>query len=204
MLNEQAGSVGLVETRGREEARVAPPPRNRRREFLQEEPSAATHARVVVLGVGNILLSDEGIGVWAIETLKRDFVLPEEVEVIDGGTSGMELLDELAYAAHLIIVDAVLTGRPPASIVRLAGPEVPVFFRTKISPHQLGLSDVLAALALTGEMPKDVVLIGIEPLSLDPAMELTAEVSAQLPGVVNMVVAEIRGLGFSVTRATDN
>lgn len=151
--------------------------------------------RIVVLGVGNILLSDEGIGVRAVEKLQRDFVLPAEVEVIDGGTTGMEMLEDLACADHIIMVDAVRSGQAPASIVRLAGEQVPVFFRTKLSPHQIGLSDVLATLELIGEQPGGVTVIGVEPVSLETAMALSPQVEALLPEVVSLVVAELRQLG---------
>lgn len=154
--------------------------------------------RIVVLGVGNILLSDEGVGVRAVEKLQRDFVLPAGVEVIDGGTTGMEMLEDLACAGHIIIVDAVRSGNAPASIVRLAGEQVPVFFRTKLSPHQIGLSDVLATLVLTGEQPGGVTVIGVEPLSLETAMALSPQVEAVLPEVVSLVVEELRQLGVVV------
>ncbi len=154
--------------------------------------------RIVVLGVGNTLLSDEGVGVRAAEKLQRDFVLPAGVEIIDGGTTGMEMLEDLACAGHIIIVDAVRSGNAPASIVRLAGEQVPVFFRTKLSPHQIGLSDVLATLELTGEQPGGVTVIGVEPVSLETAMALSPQVEALLPEVVSLVVAELRQLGVVV------
>ena len=154
--------------------------------------------RIVVLGVGNILLSDEGIGVRTVEKLMRDYVLPPEVEVIDGGTSAMEMLEDLGHADHLIIVDAVRSGKPPASIVRIAGADVPVFFRTKLSPHQVGLSDVLATLVLMGEQPGSTTVIGIEPQSLELGMALTPAVAEQLPQVVQMVKGELNGLGFAL------
>lgn len=157
--------------------------------------------RIVVLGVGNILLSDEGVGVRAVESLKREYRLPPEVEVIDGGTSGMELLEDLACADHLIIVDAVRSGRAPASIVKLAGEQVPVFFRTKLSPHQIGLSDVLATLELTGEQPGGITVIGVEPVSLETAMALSPQVEALLPQVVERVAAELRQLGVAAEHA---
>ena len=156
--------------------------------------------KIIVLGVGNILLSDEGIGVRAVECLSRDYRLPSGVEVIDGGTTGMEMLEDLAHADHIVIVDAVRAGQAPASIVRLAGEQVPVFFRTKLSPHQIGLSDVLATLELTGEQPGGVTVIGVEPVSLETSMALSPEVEALLPQVVEMVVAELRGLGLAVER----
>ena len=156
--------------------------------------------RIVVLGVGNILLSDEGVGVRAVESLKREYRLPPEVEVIDGGTSAMEMLDDLACADHLIIVDAVRSGKPPGTMVRIAGDAVPVFFKTKLSPHQIGLSDVLATLALTGELPGGVTVIGVEPYSLATGMALTPQVEAVLPKVVAQLTDELRQHGMTAER----
>jgi hydrogenase maturation protease len=157
--------------------------------------------RIVVLGVGNILLSDEGVGVRAVERLQRDYRLPPTVEVIDGGTSAMEMLDDLAGADHLIIVDAVRSGRAPATMVRIADEDVPVFFKTKLSPHQIGLSDVLATLELIGERPGRITVIGIEPVALDTAMALTPQVEALLPKVVDQLVKELRQLGVALERS---
>jgi hydrogenase maturation protease len=154
--------------------------------------------RVVVLGVGNILLSDEGVGVRAIEALREGWLLPPEVEVIDGGTSGMELLEDLSRADLLVVADAVKAGKSPASIIRIAGVDVPVFFRAKISPHQVGLSDVLADLEFMDESPRETVIIGVQPVSMETRMELTPEVAARLPEVVGMIVAELRAHGIVV------
>lgn len=156
--------------------------------------------RIVVLGVGNILLSDEGVGVWAIERLQRDYRLPPEVAVIDGGTTAMEMLDDLSNADHLLIVDAVRGGRPAATIVRIADEDVPIFFKTKLSPHQIGLSDVLATLSLVGERPRGITVIGVEPASLATAMALTPQVQAVLPKVVEQLVKELRQLGVVLER----
>ncbi len=154
--------------------------------------------RIVVLGVGNILLSDEGIGVRAVEKLQRDYDLPPEVVVIDGGTTGMEMLEDLSNADHLIIIDAVRSGKAPASIIRLADEQVPVFFRTKLSPHQIGLSDVLATLAFIGEQPGGVTVIGVEPVSLETGMALSPQVEARLPELMELVVTELCELGVAV------
>jgi hydrogenase maturation protease len=154
--------------------------------------------RIVVLGVGNILLSDEGIGVRAIEKLQLDYDLPPEVVVIDGGTTGMEMLEDLSNADHIIIIDAVRSGKAPASIVKLVNEQVPVFFKTKLSPHQIGLSDVLATLEFIGEQPGGVTVIGVEPVSLETSMALSPQVEARLPEVMDLVVAELRQLGVAV------
>jgi len=154
--------------------------------------------RIVVLGVGNILLSDEGIGVRAIEKLQHDFDLPPEVVVIDGGTTGMEMLEDLSKADHIIILDAIRGGKAPASIIKLVGDQVPVFFKTKLSPHQIGLSDVLATLAFIGEQPGGVTVIGVEPVSLETGMTLTPQVEACLPVLMEMVIEVLRELGVAV------
>jgi len=154
--------------------------------------------RIVVLGVGNILLSDEGIGVRAIERLQLDYDLPPEVVVVDGGTTGMEMLEDLSNADHIIIIDAVRSGNAPASIVKLVNEQVPVFFKTKLSPHQIGLSDVLATLEFIGEQPGGVTVIGVEPVSLATSMALSPQVEARLPEVVALVIAELRQLGVVV------
>ena len=156
--------------------------------------------RIVVLGVGNILLTDEGVGVRTIEKFQQDFEIPSEVFVIDGGTTGMEMLEDLSNADHIIIIDAVRSGNTPASIIKLEGDQIPVFFKTKLSPHQIGLSDVLATLEFTGEQPGGVTVIGIEPISLETGMALSPQVDALLPEVVGYVVAELHQLGIDVKR----
>ena len=154
--------------------------------------------KVVVLGVGNTLLEDEGIGVRAVEELQRRYVLPPVVQVIDGGTAGMELLESLEDLDKLIIADCVRVGQPPATVIRRVDDEVPAFFRTKISPHQIGVSDVLAALQLRERFPRHLALIGIQPASLECGIELTPEIEATLPDVLAMTVAELRDFGVAV------
>lgn len=151
--------------------------------------------RVVVLGLGNILLRDEGVGVRAVEALAERYALPAEVEVVDGGTAGMDLLNTLAGCDHLLICDAVRTGALPGSVVKLASAEVPALFMTRFSPHQLGLADVLATLVLTGEAPGTVTLVGVVPADLELGLELSPAVSAVVGRVVECLATELRGLG---------
>jgi hydrogenase maturation protease len=155
--------------------------------------------RVVVLGVGNILLSDEGVGVRAIEDLGRAYALPPEVELIDGGTSAMELLDDLANCDLLIIADCVRAGRPPGHLLRLVDDEIPALFRTKLSPHQVGLPEVLATLVITNEAPRRTVLFGVEPESLATGMGLTVTVAATLPHLVTALAREIADAGLEIS-----
>ncbi|HJV92141.1 MAG TPA: HyaD/HybD family hydrogenase maturation endopeptidase [Azonexus sp.] len=154
--------------------------------------------RVVVLGIGNTLLSDEGVGVHVIEALEKAFLLPPDVEVIDGGTCAMEMLEQLENLDLLLVVDCVRSGSPPATHVVIKGDAVPVFFKTKLSPHQIGLSDVLASLEFTGKAPKATVIVGIEPASMALGMEPTPAVAARIPELVDLTVAELREHGLVV------
>lgn len=153
--------------------------------------------RVVVLGAGNILLSDEGIGVRVIERLPLAYHLPPEVSVIDGGTCGMEMLEDLEDLDALVMVDAIRGGKAPGTLIRLVGDAVPVFFKTKLSPHQIGLSDVLATLELVGKAPKTTAILGVQPVSLALGMELTPEVEEKMPELMRMVVDELALLGLT-------
>jgi hydrogenase maturation protease len=153
--------------------------------------------KVVVLGVGNTLRADEGIGVRVVEALERDYTLPAGVEAIDAGTSSMEMLEDLSHLDFLLVVDAIVAGKPPGTLVRLAGDEVPVFFRRNLSPHGIGLSDVLAALEFMGAEPRETVIIGVQPVSLELSTELTPTVAERLPELVAQAVAELSARGHA-------
>jgi hydrogenase maturation protease len=153
--------------------------------------------RAVILGIGNILLSDESVGVRALEALNATYRLPPEVSLIDGGTSGMELLEDIEGVDLLIVLDAIRANRAPGTVIRLGGDEVPVFFRAKLSPHQIGLSDVLANLEFLGRAPREVVVLGVEPLRLDTSLDLSEPVAARLPDLVNLAVAELEARGLA-------
>jgi hydrogenase maturation protease len=155
--------------------------------------------RVVILGIGNIILSDEGAGVRAAEAVAAAYDIPDYVEVIDGGTAGMELLGPLTGVDLLLVMDAVKAGRPPGTVITLTGKEVPVFFRSKLSPHQISICDVLAGLEFSGEAPGDLVLVGVEPESLELGLELTPTVAQRLPEMVACAVAELACRGVVLT-----
>jgi hydrogenase maturation protease len=153
---------------------------------------------VLVLGLGNILLQDEGVGVRVVEQLQRQYRIAGAVEVLDGGTAGMSLLEHISNRDHLIVVDAVRTGQAPGTVITLSGEEVPAFFQSRVSPHQMGLADMLAALELMGEKPADVTVIGVEPKDLDVGLELSDLVSRSMDTLVGRLVGKLRSLGFEV------
>ena len=157
-----------------------------------------TQAPVLVLGLGNILLQDEGVGVAAIERLQRRYQVPEEVQLLDGGTSGMSLLEDLRNREHVIVVDAVRTGKPAGTEVILRDDEVPAFLCNKVSPHQLALSDVLANLTLMNESPKQVTVVGMEPLSLETHLGLSELVADRLQALTQRVIELIEAAGYKV------
>lgn len=150
----------------------------------------------VLLGVGNLLLSDEGLGVRALEALECSYEFPSGVELIDGGTCGMELLEPLTGVDLLIMLDVIRAGRAPGDLVILRGDEVPARLRHKLSPHQVGLSDVLATLTLTGDAPRQVIVIGIEPESLALGMTLSPKVAERLPKMVAVTLLELERAGI--------
>lgn len=151
----------------------------------------------LILGVGNILLSDEGIGVRVAQELEKHPNFAPHFDVIDGGTCGMELLDSIANCSHLIIIDAVLANKAAGEIIVLYDEQIPTFFSRKISPHQLGICDVLSALKLTDELPKHVCLIGVQPESLEPGIGLSDKIQAVFPAIFANLAQQLSNYGFT-------
>ncbi len=154
--------------------------------------------KILVLGIGNVLLTDEGIGVRALKELERMYTFPPNVELLDGGTAGIELLRHIRKRDYLIIIDAMKCSQEPGTVVRIEGDDVPKAFRSRISPHQLGLSDLLAAAMLTDELPKKLVLFGVEPESIDIGLDLTDTVEASVDKLLCAVADELRSIGCSL------
>jgi len=158
-----------------------------------------TTPEILVLGLGNIIMRDEGLGVRACERLTRRYRLPDYVNVLDGGTLGLDLLPYLDGVTDLLIIDAVSAGAPPGSLVRLENEQIPQALALKMSMHQVGLQELLAVMALRGQTPPRVVLWGMEPLILEPGLDLSEPVLANLDTLVASVVAELRSWGIPVS-----
>jgi hydrogenase maturation protease len=150
---------------------------------------------VAVVGLGNLILSDEGVGVHVVRRLDEAYSFPDDVVLIDGGTSAIDLLDQLVEAEHIIFIDAAQTGGPPGSIVALQGARLPVWFRERMSPHQIGLADLLATLSLMDHTPESVTLIGIEPQSMELGTELTPQIDAAADEALVKVLEQLAALG---------
>ncbi len=151
----------------------------------------------LLLGVGNILLTDEAIGVRVVEEFERRYH-SDQLTVLDGGTAGMELLDDIANKDLVLIVDAVKHPSPAGTIVTLYDDEVPKFFNQKISPHQLGLSDLLSALYMIDQSPKKLVVVGIVPQEIEPHVGLTPLIAGQMDTLVAKVLEELQKQSIEV------
>lgn len=156
-----------------------------------------SHISVLVLGIGNLVMSDDGVGVVVAQKLQKNYRFPENVEILDGGTLGLDLLPKLENITHLILVDAVETGKKAGTCIRLYGQELPIALETKISPHQMGLKDLLAVSQLMGHSPQEMVLIGIQPGSIEMEIGLTPDVEAQLDTLVANVLTELENWGIA-------
>ena len=147
--------------------------------------------RVLVLGIGNLVMSDDGVGVKVVQKLQREYRFAGTVEIMDGGTLGLDLLPKLEGIERLIVVDAVETGRKPGTCVRLVGEELPKALETKVSAHQMGLKDLLSVAELLGHSPREMVLIGVQPGSIEMDTELTPEVEAKVDELARMILDEL-------------
>lgn len=146
---------------------------------------------VVVLGLGNLLMGDDGVGVAALAALASDPRLPGGVQLLDGGTLGLSLLPYVRSAPDLILVDAVRGDGPPGSLVRLEGEEVPGAVLERLSVHQVGVADLVAGARLLGGWPERIVLCGVVPESIELRVELSPAVQDAIPSLVELVLAEL-------------
>jgi hydrogenase maturation protease len=146
--------------------------------------------KIIVLGIGNLLLSDEGVGVHVANELVK-LPLPPEASVIEGGTDGFRLLNVITEADRLIVIDAVRGGGDPGSIYRFDIDEidtVPSGFKTSV--HQIGILEVIDLSGLIGKTPHTTV-IGVEPKSLEMSMELSPEIREKVPRIIELVLEEL-------------
>lgn len=150
---------------------------------------------ILVLGLGNLVMSDDAAGVRVVQGLAARHRFPPAVTLLDGGTLGLDLLPYLEEVDRLLVIDAVETGSPAGTLVRLSGEEIPLALATKVSPHQMGLRDLLTVADLQGHAPGEMVLWGVQPGSIEMAMELSPEVAEALDPLEERVLQELAGWG---------
>ena len=154
--------------------------------------------QTLLLGVGNLLMADEGIGLRVLERLVITYRIPEEVLVLDGGTLGLDLLYYLEGITNLLLVDAVDAGKTPGEIVRMHGDQVPTFLSIKISPHQIGISDMLFAAKLKGIYPPNVILWGVQPEKIEVGLELSNTLQQKVDYLVQQIIIDLQAWGHPI------
>uniref|UniRef100_A0A7C4AGL3 HyaD/HybD family hydrogenase maturation endopeptidase n=1 Tax=Fundidesulfovibrio putealis TaxID=270496 RepID=A0A7C4AGL3_9BACT len=158
--------------------------------------------RILVLGVGNILFTDEGVGVRCVEKLEREYRFSDNVTLLDGGTLGMRLIDALLNCYLAIVVDAVLGGKEPGTIYRCTGDDLRKSLAFKDSMHQTDLVDTLIYCGIVGHRP-DAVVIGIEPFDYDTmAVEVSPVLAARMDDLAQFVIKEVEAAGGTCTPLT--
>lgn len=150
---------------------------------------------ILVLGVGNSILKDEGFGVHVIAQLeerREELGIPPEVDIIDGATLGLDLLYYIEGREKVIMIDIVNAGEKPGTLFRFNSDDIKTKVKTKVSMHQVTLFDVLTMAQVSGKMPKEAIIIGIQPGEIDWGLELSPEVASQIPRVIELVLEELK------------
>ncbi|HEY6010413.1 MAG TPA: HyaD/HybD family hydrogenase maturation endopeptidase [Nitrospirota bacterium] len=147
---------------------------------------------ITIMGLGNILLMDEGVGVHAVKAFQQQYRVPDYVEIVDGGAAGLDLLPFIDGREKLLMVDAVNFDREPGYIDILQNDAIPAKFGVKASLHHLGLMDVLSIVKLSDTSPKDICLIGIQPKNMELGLDMTPEIWDKINALVERMVSKLR------------
>jgi hydrogenase maturation protease len=151
---------------------------------------------IMVLGVGNLIFTDEGVGIHVIRKLEERYGFPENVSIQDGGVLGINLLGVISAADHLIVVDAVKNGGKPGDLHRLEGKEIPKRILAKNSLHQVDLLEALTLCQALDKVP-ETVIIGVEPKDIESVgLKLTPPVQEKMDSLLEMVLKELDRLGI--------
>lgn len=149
----------------------------------------------VVIGLGNPLMGDDGLGLAALEQLRAQWDVPADVELVDGGTWGMNLLPVIEDAGRVLLLDAINAGAAPGTEVVIPRHRLPKYLAMKISPHQVDMADVIALAVLRGTLPDETVAIGLQPSKVELSNELTDLLRCRLDDLVATVVRHLESWG---------
>ena len=151
---------------------------------------------VTILGIGNVILQDEGFGVRALELLRETYDFPPEVQLIDGGTLGAELLSFITGTERLLVLDSINGGEAAGTLFRFENEAVMAHFQDKLSVHEVGIQDVLATLEVTGRPIPSVVVLGAQPYAVGAGVALTPAMAALLPEMERRALEELARWGI--------
>lgn len=153
-------------------------------------------AEVTILGVGNVILRDEGFGVRVAEYLDAYYDFPESVQVIDGGTLGIELTQYVTGTKKLLVIDSINGGQAPGTRFHFHNDDIMAHFQDKLSAHEVGIQDVLALLTVTGRKIPEVVVLGAQPYDLEAGVELSPEMKKLLPLIAQEAIDVLKEWGI--------
>ena len=158
---------------------------------------------IVLLGVGNILLTDEGFGVHVVNQLREDYVFNPPITILDGGTMGMELLTYMRGMTKLLLVDAINGGDTPGTVYEFPHDEMNTYFTEAISVHEVGMQDILRIRALQEDPLEDAVVIGVEPESLELGLDLSETTQVAVKEVKERILAVLASWNVTATPSED-
>ena len=155
-------------------------------------------SNIAILGIGNLLQRDEGVGVHLINQLERDYSFSPHINLIDGGTMGTDLLPYLEQNDKIIILDAVNFNEPPGFIGVIKNDDILRRLNTKLSIHHLGITDVLSSARLLDIEPSEIYLIGIQPKNIEMGTDLTDEIKQKTSKMIEEAIKKLREWGVNV------
>lgn len=151
--------------------------------------------KILILGIGNYMMSDDGLSVHVLDRILEEYLIADEIDIVEGGTCDLELLQYLDGITDLIIIDAIKSNNGvPGSIVRLNSDQIPAYLSLKISLNDIGLPEFLATAKLRNIYPENVVILGIQPASLEMGVELSPEVAANVGHLIELIKNEVSEL----------
>ena len=156
------------------------------------------NSNIAILGIGNLLQRDEGVGVHLINQLEKDYSFSPRINLIDGGTMGTDLLPYLEQNDKIIILDAVNFNEPPGFIGVIKNDDILRRLNTKLSIHHLGITDVLSSARLLDIEPSEIYLIGIQPKNIEMGTDLTDEIKQKTSKMIEEAIKKLREWGVNV------
>jgi len=147
---------------------------------------------ILILGIGNLLLKDEGVGVHIVNRIK-EMPLPPDVEVMDGGTMGIDLLYYIEGREKVVVIDTAKAGDPPGTVYRFTDNELAVKKEFLRSAHGIDFSDVVRTARMLGTKPDEIIFIGVEPEDMSEGLELSPLIEKRIPFIIKLVMKEIKG-----------
>jgi len=158
----------------------------------------------VVIGVGNPLMGDDGLGIAALERLRNGWRIEPHLELLDGGTWGLNLLPHVEAARCVLFIDAIDADLEPGTLVELEREDIPRFLARKLSPHQIDVKEVLALAELRGTLPEKLVAVGLQPATVELRASLSPELASRLDDLVESVIRRLAAWGYAASKVEED